>query len=215
MRVAERESGPEPQATPPRTANPLLPLLGTDPDDTWLVLDEVRRLPRNPLSARWLDQLLDDPRLAGLPQVREAAVQKLLEFGHPHALLINPEHLAEFRKTHPIGIDRDRMMVGGAIGMVVPALAFVAVTQMRWGPGRAVPLLLALGLLACAGLWALAIGLRARSGRTTRWSLISQVVLGLGVSAGLAWLDPALGAAPLTAVVPVSIAGLAGGWSET
>jgi hypothetical protein len=76
-------------------------------------------------------------------------------------------------------------------------------------------MLLALGLLACAGLWALVVGLRARSGRTSRWSLISQVVLGLGVSAGLAWLDPALGAAPLTAVVPVSIAGLAGGWSET
>lgn len=218
MTVRERVPAP---ASGARDANPLLPLVSADPDDAWLLLDEIRQLPCNSVSAKWLDVLLDDPRLEALPQVREAAVQRLLDFGHPHALLINPEHLAQFRRTHPIDVKPGRMAIGAALALAACATYFHLVSGLAllrygiWQP--TLPLVIGV-------VWAVAIGVRALWTRTLRRAaLLTEVTAGLLAAATLAGLDYGtdlslfsfVGAGLLPSVVPVSLAGLAGGWSES
>lgn len=194
----------------PSNANPLLPLISLDLGDQQNLIAELRDLPPGPATAKWVDELLDDPRLGAMPYVREAAVQTLLEFGHPHALLINPEHLAEYRKHNPSDVRPRRLAAGGAAGALLAVGAMWLLT--RWT--HLFPLV-PLGLAVMAGLWSVWVAWRAvvtRSLRRTR--AMAEVVVGLGMAAGLISLSPELGAMLLPGVVPVALAGLSGGWAE-
>lgn len=213
----ERAAGPAVEAeqmVPAASSNPLLSLISTDPNDVWVLIEELRQLTPGPLSARWVDELLDDPRLEALPLVREEAVHTLLEFGHPHALLINPEHLAQFRKKHPSDIRPRRLAAGAGSGVVLSVLGLLGSGAVDGAFAYQVNLAL-VATLVVAGLWAVAVFARAAITRSlTRVQLIREVVVGLVLAGGVASLHWAPAFALLLAVVPVALAGLAGGWSE-
>lgn len=202
-RTIEPAFSAEPQST---RENPLLVLLGGDPSTVATVLMETLRwLPPNADSAHWVDQLLDDPRLEALPNVREEAVRTLLSFGHPWALLINPDDLESFRKNNPTDLRPGRIAVGAAVG-VVGGLA------VPWFNPEVVGALFS----ALSIVWAMSVAGRALLRMAlTRTSLMVEIVIGLLMA--LVTLDVAEFGATigiLAAVVPVALAGLAGGWSE-
>lgn len=202
------------QMVPTAAPNPLLSLVSSDPDDALTLIQELRQLEATPLSARWVDELLDDPRLAGLPPVREEAVRTLLEFGHPHALLINPDHLAQFRKKHPSDIRPRRLAAGAGVGLVLSLLGFVG-SSVAFVEPRVTLLLALFGALVVGTVWSGSVFARAAITRgLTRAQMIQEVVVTLGLAATLAALHGTVALGLLLAVVPVALAGLAGGWSE-
>lgn len=195
------------EPAPAAAWNPLLRHLERDPVDPAILIQLLKRLPPGEEAAHWVDQLLDDPRVERLPQVREEAVRTLLEFGHPWALLINHQDLARFRQQHPSDIRPRLVAVGAAVGILGAFAAPSLVAQE-------------LGAVALAGIplfWVLSVKARAllRIG-LTRPRLIIEVLLGLTLSVlTLEAGAPAGAAAMLAAAVPVALAGLAGGWSES
>ena len=187
-------------------ANPLVALLTTN--DEGLIIERLHQLEAGEQEARWLDQLLSDPRIRGLPRVHEEAIRTLLEFGHPHALLISPDDLERFRQIRPDDIRAGRIAFGGAMGFLITAL--VAPAPLTFDPA-------AMGFgLVCTG-WTLSIMIRAmlRIG-LTRWSLIRELVfLLIAAVLTLEAGGSTEAVAMLCAVVPVALAGLAGGWKES
>ena len=202
----------------PSNANPLLPLISLDPHDQSMLIDEVRQLSCSTVAARWVDELLDDPRLAALPKVRDAGVRALLKFGHPHALLINPEHLEEYRKANPSDIRPWRLFAGAAIGCLASMLGFVVLGDAYSLSGLLTTLVFALG-----GAWAFSVAVRTLwTRRMTRVRAIGEVVAGLAIATAVNGFqhsvfgpgNPLWGWAVLTAVIPVALAGLSGAWAE-
>jgi hypothetical protein len=202
----ERTAEPAIDAAPPSASeNPLLPLLTGEPFDTQELIVQLRGMPAGEQTARWVDQLLDDPRVKGVPALREEAIRTLLEFGHPWALLINPEDLADFRDARPNEL-RPGRLVAGAVLSLVSTIGFMI----------AEPHLLASALGTVGIFWVLSVAGRALlARRTRRWSLMLEVAVGLVASTlALEAGAPAGGVAVLAAVLPVALAGLAGGWTE-
>lgn len=199
------EPAPVAESSPVR-GNPLREMLSGGPFDAPLIVERLQLLPNNEESAHWVDQLLDDPRLDNWPTVREAAVKTLLEFGHPWALLINPDDLERYRKTRRVDIRHVRITFGAGAGVVAALAAPYQFDLEMMGAGFA----------AFATSWALTVAVRAvfRIG-LTRWWLMAEVVTGLVAAVLTLESGATVGAvALLAAVVPVALAGLAGGWTE-
>ena len=84
-----------------RVDNPLLQLFEEAPPGMLgpRLTERLGNLAPHEQSARWIEQLLADPRLDSVSGARASAVKTLLGFGHPLALRISPEELARFRAS--------------------------------------------------------------------------------------------------------------------
>jgi hypothetical protein len=203
----ERTFEPAPAAEPSfERDTPLKVLLTGDPADAATLVEKLQRLPADEQAARWVDQLLDDPRIEACPAVREQAVRTLLAFGHPWALLINPEDLERFRKLRRDDIRPARLTAGAALGVIG---AIVAPYFFELEINGAAFAILSI-------FWALSVALRSvMRFALTRLGVMLEVVLGLILAVTTLQAGEEVGAvAMLAAVVPVALAGLAGAWKD-
>lgn len=201
LRTAE---APAPAQEASQSANPLLPLIA-DSDAEQLIIALLQRLSCDAQSAKWIDELLEDERLDLLHGVREEAVKVLLNFGHPHALLISPEDLIRFRRARPLVEIRSRWIAGAAtVSAALCGLWLLAPLQWPFPT-----------LTAALALWPISVAVRVlRSQPMSKAQLMGEVALGLCAAAVGVQCDSVFGWAALSAVLPIALTGLAGGWND-